>query len=154
MEVSLTGKLVENTFLVKAERKATSPHFTEFLEGLKVNTTQQASFLKSLCSTLLYDVQDLSDAQCVMCLPWLQVPGTLQLFWAQDKQHDYIDEWTSTRLSWQWDRTGFSSSGYIKQCLLQQQQYSTAVWIMAGVIKEMTWLVMNTVKIMIYTFCK
>lgn len=89
MEVSLTGTLVENTF--ESELKASS-HFPELLGyGGKHNR-------KILLFLSFYDVQDLSDAQCVMCLPWLQVPGSLQLFWAQDKQHDYIDEWISKRL--------------------------------------------------------
>lgn len=62
---------------VKAKRNVTS-HFPEVefrLEVMEVNTTVQARSLESFCSVSFYDVQDLSDAQSLMCLPWLQVPA-------------------------------------------------------------------------------
>lgn len=128
MEVSVTGTL-EKTLQSKLKSFSSLSRFFQ-----KVwRETQQACSLKILLFLSFYKVQDLSDAQCVVCLPWLQVPGTLQLFWAQVKQHDYIDEWISTWFPWRWERVGFNSCGYMKQCLVRcWRRYSSSVWVMAG----------------------
>lgn len=140
MEVWLTGKLAENTFQSKLKDIILRGY------GGKHNPAGSLPKICLLCPFLMSGIYQMPGA--VMCLPWLQVPGTLRLFWAQDKQRDYIDEWISTRLPWQWDRAGFSSSGFIKQCLVQQ----CTVWMVAGEMREMRrWLVTHLNRVTIIT---